>query len=146
MIRPRFWLRVLAIALGVLLGLYAQAWLDGMDNAPDATQAFPDYHDIRIDEFPTRTNMRHVCTEGLVALVRKEADGDWHYRLVNAVGKAGFIVAEVSPRTPLPEPFKPHVGDLVRVCGTRMYDDGHRWWEVHPVEVGRVLKRGALGK
>jgi hypothetical protein len=106
--------------------------------------AVPTYHDLRIDQFATSTNMRHVCTQGLVALVRKEADGDWHYRLVEPTGKAGFIVAEVSPRTPLPGPFKPRVGDLVKVCGTRMFDDGHKWFEVHPVEEAEILKRGAL--
>jgi hypothetical protein len=95
------------------------------------------YHRIAPADFAKR-RLTHVCTEGVVTLKKREEDGDLHYRVAD--GNV-YIVAEVSPRTPLPTAFSPKIGDRVEVCGTRRYDDapGHGWWEVHPVERGRVV-------
>jgi hypothetical protein len=95
------------------------------------------YYRIAPAEFAKR-RLTHVCTQGVVTLKKHEGDKDWHYRVAD--GK-DYIVAEVSPRTPLPTAFSPKIGDRVEVCGTRRYDDapGHGWWEVHPVESGRVV-------
>jgi hypothetical protein len=156
------WHFILAIALGVTAGIYTASC--GQDNAPEAYQDggesptaqprgsmgsivplagdHPTYQNISIAQFPTYASVRHVCTTGTVAMRRREADGDLHYRIVAIYPDRGFIVAEVSPRTPTA--FDARVGDMVRVCGTRSYDDGHKWWEVHPVEEGSILKKGSI--
>ena len=162
---PVRWGWVLAIVIGALVGIYAASC--GQDNRPEAhqdggetanahprgsmgagvpvavgTTDDPTYHDITIAQFPTRTNVRHVCTTGTVALRKREDDGDMHYRIVAIHPDKGFIVAEVSPRTPTT--FDARVGDTVKVCGTRLYDDGHKWWEVHPVEEGSILTKKGI--
>lgn len=71
----------------------------------------------------------HVSVTGRVALIKREADGDTHMRLV---ANGCFITAECIPE--LPCSVKPHVGDSVTVQGISRFDGEHKWYEVHPVE------------
>jgi hypothetical protein len=100
------------------------------------------YHVETIASLAT-SRSTHVEVVGLVTLVKKEADGDLHFRLTDADGR--FIVCEIIP-TLIPvaavdphsdEPMlleRPSVGQRVRVRGIRRYDTWHRWSEIHPVE------------
>lgn len=81
----------------------------------------------------------HVEVTGLVTLVRKEADGDWHFRLSDQAGR--FVVCEIVPSlTGIPtvvgyvQLVPPRRGQRVTVRGIRRYDTWHKWFEVHPVE------------
>lgn len=87
------------------------------------------YHDVSIPNFSTKPHT-HVCTTGDVTLVKKEADGDIHIRVNETKTSPAFIVAEIIPKLPV---SKPKVGDHVKVCGIRRFDDTHGWWELHPV-------------
>jgi hypothetical protein len=66
---------------------------------------------------------------GIVTYVRKEEDGDWHYRVSD--GK-NFVVCEEIPELRMPNGH-PRVGDTVVVRGVVRYDGDHKWWELHPV-------------
>lgn len=80
----------------------------------------------------------YVCTQGRVALVKREADGDLHVRL--EAGGA-FGVMEALPELPMAPPV---LGTYVEACGIPRYDGMHKWGEIHPVlKPFRVVKRGA---
>jgi hypothetical protein len=76
-----------------------------------------------------RSRWTHVELDGRVVLVKREADGDVHFRLADAQGR--WIVCEIIPLIRLPAPQR---GQQVRVRGIRRWDSVHRWAEVHPVE------------
>lgn len=85
----------------------------------------------------------HVQVEGWVAYVKKEDDGDMHIRLcdsasVKGTDRARCVVAECVPLLPCKAPG---IGDKVRVKGIYRFDaeSGHRWAEVHPVELLEVI-------
>lgn len=92
------------------------------------------YHEVAIAEFATATHT-HVRTTGVVAYVRREADGDVHLRIEDG---GAFIVAEIIPELPMTVPRR---GEYVMVGGIRRYDDelGHGWYEIHPVEAIEIF-------
>lgn len=94
------------------------------------------YHRVLVKDIPT-TSWTHVCTTGLVGLVRKEPDGDVHIRVENGDGSGAFIVAEIIP-TLLPKAKDairvPKKGEWIEVCGIVREDKRHKWFELHPVE------------
>lgn len=95
------------------------------------------YHPTAIASIAT-THHTHVQISGTVCLVKREADGDLHFRVCDDAGH--FVVCEIVPFHPLPMPTK---GARVIVRGIRRYDDespGHHWWEVHPVESWQAAK------
>lgn len=73
----------------------------------------------------------HVQVAGVVSMVKREADGDWHIRVSDPHGH--FVVAEIIPGIPM---APPRMGQGVVVFGIRRDDNerGHGWAEVHPVE------------
>lgn len=71
----------------------------------------------------------HVCIEGQVIYRRKEADGDIHFKIVDANGNV--LTCEIDPQNPLPEP---DYLQNVRVYGITRFDFDHGWWEIHPVD------------
>ena len=91
------------------------------------------YHKVSIPELAT-TKWTHVQVEGLVTVVRRQADGDTHIRMTDPSG--AFIMAEVVPWRPVATVRK---GQRIRVFGIARYDKGHGWPEVHPVEHLEVL-------
>lgn len=97
-------------------------------------------HQVAVADF-ARQRYTHVCTTGILIYKKPEADGDIHYKVSDP--QQNFIIGEVTPQTPLPQPFDAQSGDIVEICGRRRYDDayGHGWWEVNPVEHARVLTR-----
>lgn len=116
---------------------------------PAASQRI--YHPITIagmaSENPVNwKNMRtHIQVQGFVTYLKREADGDIHIRVCDAVGIKGMdhshcIVAECIPKLPCEGP---RIGEQIIIRGISRYDSespGHHWWEVHPVEELRVLK------
>ena len=87
------------------------------------------YWPISVDSLATGHVLRtHVQTSGLVTLVRHEADGDLHIKLV---GRRGFIVAECVPELPC---RVPKVGEHITVKGISRWDGEHKWAEIHIVE------------
>jgi hypothetical protein len=83
-------------------------------------------------ETPTslaQSRWTHVELEGRVVLVKREKDGDVHFRLADAQGR--WIVCELIPLIRLPAPKR---GQQVRVRGIRRWDSVHHFAEVHPVE------------
>lgn len=95
------------------------------------------YHTVPISLFATAKHT-HVCTFGYVGYRKKEADGDIHLRIDETLPikgaimpRTGFIVAEVIPQLPIDTSLK--VGQKVKVCGIRRFDDTHGWYEIHPV-------------
>lgn len=88
------------------------------------------YHDETVDSLHASRHT-HVRISGMVTLVKREADGDLHFRVSDPHGH--FVVCEVVPYHPLPTPRK---GQTVVVEGIHRYDSeaGHGWDEVHPVE------------
>lgn len=76
----------------------------------------------------------HVRVSGRVALVKHEADGDTHIRLVD---HACFVVAECIPEMPC---RAPKVGQTITVQGISRFDGEHKWLEVHPVEKLTIKK------
>jgi len=89
------------------------------------------YWPVNVDTLASHgTPHTHVSVSGLVTLVRREADGDLHIKLV---GHTGFVVAECVPKLPC---RAPRVGERVTVKGISRHDGEHNWWEVHPVEEG----------
>lgn len=101
--------------IALLLFLFAQS---------DGPRTF---HPVALKDIPT-TKWTHVETCGTVALVKHEADGDWHIRLEDAAKH--FIVAEIIPELPLKQPVK---GQQIHVRGISREDRDHGWFEVHPV-------------
>jgi hypothetical protein len=86
------------------------------------------FHPVPLAEVPT-TKWTHVQTQGTVALVKREDDGDIHIRLED--GNGHFIVAEIVPYHPLSAPAL-HACIVVR--GITREDKTHKWSEIHPVE------------
>lgn len=84
------------------------------------------YHPVKVADLPT-TQWTHVTVCGVVTLVKKEADGDVHFKVEDG---GAFLVAEVIPELPVAIPKK---GDRVCVSGISRRDAEHKWWEVHPV-------------
>lgn len=129
--RPFIWFLILEIALvGLIVAL-----------------AFADegrvYHRVLIKDV-AETIHTHICTTGLVAVVRKEKDGDVHIRLEDGNGSGAYLIAEIIP-TLLPKMKAtirtPKVSDWVEVCGITRIDRKHKtreyprgWPEIHPVE------------
>ncbi len=88
------------------------------------------YWPVSVDSLAIgQTVHTHVVVTGRVTLLRHEADGDTHLKLV---GRTGFIVAECIPA--LPCAFLPKVGQRVTVYGISRRDVEHGWYEVHPIE------------
>lgn len=123
--RPPVWLLVLELLLLTLVAALAVADEKGRP-----------YHRVLVKDIPT-TSWTHVCTTGLVTLVRKQADGDIHVRVENGDSAGAFIVAEIIP-TLLPKAKDairvPKKGEWVEVCGIVREDKRHGWFELHPVE------------
>lgn len=93
-----------------------------------------------------------VTVEGIITLIHPEIDGDYHLRLKiketnllvkrNDTKQDGCLVLEIvcgkgcvftacneyKNCVPLPR-----LGDLVRVTGVYVFDNRHRWNEIHPV-------------
>lgn len=94
------------------------------------------YHRVLVKDV-TETIHTHICTHGVVALVRREADGDIHIRIEDGDGSTAFIVGEIIP-TLLPKAKGairvPKVGEWVEICGISRWDAKHKWPEIHPVE------------
>jgi hypothetical protein len=88
------------------------------------------YFNETIDHLPL-TRHRHVQISGKVMLVRHEADGDIHIRIIDSHGPKHYVICEIVPYHPLPAP---KIGQLITVKGLAGYDPGHGWWEIHPVE------------
>lgn len=84
----------------------------------------------------------HLSVEGFLTYRRLEDDGDQHLRIcetrIEKMDRAWCIVAECIPRMPC---NVPPLGSRVRVEGISRFDaeNGHRWFEVHPVESLEVL-------
>ena len=72
--------------------------------------------------------MTRVEISGTVEYVKKEADGDIHFRLCDAGHVC--VVCEIMPQIPFPSP-KLHQGYTVQ--GVMRFDGEHKWYEVHPV-------------
>jgi hypothetical protein len=83
---------------------------------------------MSVDQLAAGTAHPHVQVTGRVALVRHEADGDTHIKLV---GRTSFIVAECIPSLPCRLPL---VGSRIVAKGIPRYDGEHKWWELHPLE------------
>lgn len=94
------------------------------------------YHRVLVKDIPT-TSWTHVCTTGLVALVKTEDDGDVHIRVEDGDGAGAFLVAEIVS-TLLPKDKHairvPKKGEWIEVCGISRWDAKHKWAEIHPVE------------
>lgn len=91
----------------------------------------------------------HVRVAGVVASVRKEADGDYHVRLCDSAGSP-CIVVEIIPSLSADRIVEPRTraartkaavrkGDRIEVVGISRWDGGHRWWEIHPATSIKVL-------
>lgn len=80
-----------------------------------------------------RNHHTHVQVTGRVMISKREGDGDWHIRIVDA---SGFVTAECIPELPC---LHPKVGQCLRVRGISRFDGEHRWYEVHPVETLQVV-------
>lgn len=84
----------------------------------------------------------HISVEGFLNYKKVEEDGDTHLRIcetkVAGMDRRWCIVAECVPALACKAP---PIGSRVRVRGVSRFDaeKGHRWWEVHPVEVLEVL-------
>jgi hypothetical protein len=122
----RFWLEVLLwLLVGALVGIVAR-W--GVKAAFGQTPGRT-YWPVAVDSLAIGHNAHtHVAATGKVTLVRHEADGDTHIKIV---GLKGFIVAECVPELPC---RVPKVGERVTVRGIYRQDYEHKWYEVHPVE------------
>lgn len=69
---------------------------------------------------------------GKVTMVKKEDDGDEHFRVEGVDADSGMVVCEIIPEIPLKE-GKPKVGDVIHVWGVARWDGEHKWGELHPV-------------
>ncbi len=88
------------------------------------------YWPISVDSLATGHVLRiHVQTTGRVTLMRHEADGDIHLKLV---GQRAFVVLEIIPGYPLKA--IPTVGQRIRAYGITRWDGEHKWQELHPLE------------
>lgn len=128
----REWGSAIAAILGGSLG--SRLALYGSDNRPASDEDDEEgrkYWTVPIREVAT-TSHTHIKVEGKVALVKREADGDIHIRLVDGAGH--FCVAEIIPLIKLPAP---RVGQTIVVRGIQRVDGKHKWGEVHPVESWR---------
>src|SRR5438128_263124 len=83
------------------------------------------------------TRHTHVRVTGTVTLVKREADGDIHFRVSDNQGR--FIVCEIVPYHQLPAP---RLHQTVTVEGIHRYDNeaGHGWDEIHPVEQWSLVR------
>ena len=116
---------------------------------------------------PTRLVQQKGCVtvRGVIKAKLKEADGDFHVRLLldpgqaadlindkNRSGQHGFLVFEpicVNPVTQQDAKAAcknwkqkislPNVGDHVEVTGIHMLDTDHGWLEIHPVTKITIL-------
>lgn len=86
------------------------------------------YHHETVDSM-VRSRHTHVQVAGTVTLVRREADGDIHFRISDDKGR--FVVCEIIPAISMAAPLK---GQAVVVFGIRRVDTEHGWPEIHPVE------------
>lgn len=87
------------------------------------------YWPVSVDSLATgRVIHTHVQVTGRVTLVRWEADGDLHIKLV---GRRGFVLCECIPSLPCRVPT---VGERITVRGISRRDLAHGWQELHPVE------------
>jgi RPA family protein len=88
------------------------------------------FHNETVDSLHASRHT-HVRIVGTVTLVKREADGDVHFRVSDAHGH--FVVCEMVPYHVL---ARPRLGQAVVVEGIHRYDNeaGHGWDEVHPVE------------
>ena len=94
------------------------------------------YHPETIDSMQKSIHT-HVQVSGIVTLVKKEADGDIHFRISDTHNH--FIVCEIIPSIPL---TPPKLKQMVTVSGIRRYDSetNHNWMEIHPVEKWELMK------
>jgi len=90
------------------------------------------YHVTTIDDCCKDT---HVQIKGTVTLVRKEEDGDIHFRISDEHDH--FIVCEIIPEIRI---RSPKLHQTVNVYGISRYDEAHGWHEIHPVERIVVVK------
>lgn len=99
----------------------------------------------------------HVRVAGVVASVRKEADGDYHVKLCEEPNGAPCIVVEIIPSLSADRIVEPKTraartraavrkGDRIEVVGISRWDAGHRWWEIHPATSIKVLGLTPGGK
>ena len=110
------------LLLAILLLLPLNAW------GADADL----YHDVRIAVF-AKTAYTHICTSGTVAYVRKQTDGDLHFKITDG---PVFIIAEEQPDLKA-KGTRPKKGQKITVCGVQRYDRMHKWQELHPVREWR---------
>ena len=87
---------------------------------------------ITVKQMATTTHT-HVCLDGTITYRKREADGDWHLKVEDG---GAWIVVEVIPQIPL---VAPKVKSRVHVCGITRFDKAHKWYEIHPVLILRVL-------
>jgi hypothetical protein len=99
------------------------------------------YQQVNISSIPHNT-APHIVTEGFVTEVKVDPeDGDILFKLVeDPQRRQPFVICEIL------QPFDlkaPPVGSRVRVYGVSRYDgqQGHQWFEVHPVFKIQTLTR-----
>jgi hypothetical protein len=119
----------------MVIALLLQVGLLGVKPVPDPLPMSGEsrtYHGVSIAAVKD-TKWTHIAVCGQVEYVKRESDGDDHFRV--ALGGA-FLIVEVVPyhRLPLPK-----VGQWVRVAGIHRYDKLHQWEEIHPVEAISVV-------
>lgn len=84
----------------------------------------------------------HLSVTGFLTYRKLEEDGDTHLRIcetkVEGMDRRWCIVAECIPSLPCKVPV---LGSRIRVEGVSRFDaeNGHRWFEIHPVEHLEVL-------
>lgn len=97
------------------------------------------YHSTTIaDLISGRVVRTHVELSGFVTYQTMEDDGDRHIRIcdsaaVKAMDRARCVVLECVPWRPC---AAPKLGEKVMVRGIVRFDreNGHGWWELHPLE------------
>lgn len=102
------------------------------------------YHVVALKDLALgKVRQTHVHVEGWVTYVKKEADGDLHIRVcedpkIPDMQRADCVVCECIPELPCE---KPAIGSKVSVEGISRFDkeNGHKWWEVHPIEKLEVM-------
>lgn len=87
---------------------------------------------IRQMQFLGRVVGPHVQITGYVDYKSKEADGDYHIRLIDPATPEDFVICEVIPALPMPNGI-PVLHTTVTIWGIARFDSEHGWPELHPV-------------
>jgi len=114
--------------------------------AADALLGRP-YHQVPLDDLALgKVRQTHVEVRGFVTYELREEDGDLHIRICDSLAYLGMdrshcIVAECIPELPCE---KPPAASRVIVQGISRFDheNGHKWYEVHPVEKLTIVQGG----